>query len=216
MGWKDWFEQAWEVREEQIYRAFFGPDTGGIYPLDADVFAGFQKGGVDPRWLFEGVLKFPPTAMRTSWLFATSGLSNAWEDETPDPDGWSGLGCELVLEVEGDFDWANALLSRLLAFQILLGCGRYGDRGPLSIGDRIPLKNPIDGRQSLLTWCMVAPPHGYPTGFHLPTGRVEFLHLVGVTEAEAHFSRENGQEELLRLLSPLGYPVTAATRSAAV
>ena len=151
-----------------------------------------------------------------SWLFATSGLSNAWEDETPNPDGWSGLSCELVLEADGDFDWANALLRRLLAFQTLLGCGRYGDRGPLRIGDRIPLGNPIDGKQSLLTWCMVAPPIGYPSSFHLASGKVELLQVVGITETEARFARENGQEELFRLLSPVGYPVTAATRSAVI
>src|SRR5215472_4575039 len=98
MGWKEWFEQSWAEREEQVYRTFFGQDTGGIYTLDAGVFDSFQKGGVDPRWLFQGVLKFPPTATRASWLLATSGLSNAWEDETPDPEGWSGLGCELILE----------------------------------------------------------------------------------------------------------------------
>jgi hypothetical protein len=216
MGWKEWFEQAWAEREEQVYRTFFGHDTGGIYPLDTDVFASFQRGSVDPRWLFEGVLKFPPTATRASWLFATSVLSNAWEDETPNTEGWSGLGCELILEADGDFDWATALLRRLLAFQILLGCGRYGDRGPLSIGDRIPLGSPIDGRQSPLTWCMVAPPIGYPTDFHLQSGKVELLHLVGIAETEARFARENGQAQLLRLLTPLGYPVTAATRSAVV
>ena len=136
MSWEAWFEQVWAAREEQVYPTFFGPDTGGIYALDARVFEDFQKGGVDPRWLTHGVLKFAPTLTRGSWLFATSGLSNPWEDEQPDPDGWSGLGCELVIEAAGDFDWALTHLRRLLAFQILLASGCYEGKEPLGIGDR--------------------------------------------------------------------------------
>jgi hypothetical protein len=105
MSWEEWFEQVWATREERVYRTFFGPDTGGIYTLDAKVFEPFQKRGVDPRWLTHGVLKFPPTRTRGSWLFATSGLSNPWKDEQPNPDGWSGLGCELAIEAAGDFQW---------------------------------------------------------------------------------------------------------------
>jgi hypothetical protein len=40
--------------------------------------------------------------------------------------------------------------------------------------------------------------------------------LVGITEAEAHFAREEGQEELLRRLAPIGYPLTKAARSSVV
>lgn len=100
----------------------------------------------------------------------------------------------------------------MLAFQILLACGHYEGKEPLTICDRIPLRNPIDGQQSLLTWCIVAPPDGYPASFKLPSGRVEFLHLVGITEGEARFARENGHEALLRRLAPIGYPVTNAVR----
>jgi hypothetical protein len=212
MNWEEWFQNAWTVREEQFYQSFFGPNSGGIYPLDHHVFAGFAKGDVDPRWLTHGVIKFPPTTTRRSWLYATSGLSNAWDDEEPNPDGWSGLGCELIIEASADFDWALSLLRRLLAFQILLGWGRYEGKEPLVIGDRIPLRNSIDGEQSPLTWCLVAPPVGYPAKFQLPSGNVEFLHLVGVTEVEAQFAKENGYEELLRRISPVGYPVTNPAR----
>jgi hypothetical protein len=216
MSWEEWFEEVWAFREEQIYRTFFGPDTGGIYTLDARVFEDFQAGSVDPRWLTHGVLKFPPTPTRGSWLFATSGLSNPWEDEQPNPDGRSGLGCELVIEAAGDFEWALTHVRRLLAFQILLASGGYEGKEPLGIGDRIPLGNPIDSEQSLLTWCMVAPPIGYPNSFQLASGKVELFQLVGITEAEARFARDNGQDELLRLLARIGYPLTNAERSSVV
>jgi hypothetical protein len=216
MSSEQWFERAWAIREEQVYRSLFGPDTGGIYTLDAEIFRSFKKGEIDPRWLFHGVLKYPPTLARKSWLFVTSGLSNAWEDEVPNAEGPSGLGCELVVEANGDFEWAHALLRRLLAFQILLGHGHYEGKEPLRIGDRIPLRNPIDGGESRLTWCIVAPPFGYPSNFQLPSGRVEFLHLVGVTEPEARFVREMGQEKLLLRLSPIGYPTTNPARDSVV
>ena len=80
----------------------------------------------------------------------------------------------------------------------------------------IPLGTPIDSEQSLLTWCMVAPPIGYPGNFQLASGKVDFLHLVGIAEVEAHFAREKGQEELLRRLAPIGYPLTNPARSSVV
>src|SRR5215510_7275147 len=213
---QDWFETAWTVREEQIYRDLFGPDSGGIYPLDRKAFEPFGKGEVDPRWLTHGVCKFPPNGQRTTWLYVTSGLSNAWNDKEPDPNDWSGLGCELVLETTADFPWALFHLRRLLAFQILLGWGRYEGKELLSIGDRIPLRHPIDGADSLLTWLLVVPPFGYPAEFQLPSGRAAFLHIVGITETEAAFARNNEYLPLLAKLSPTGYPTTIPTRLSVV
>lgn len=212
MDTEDWFEEAWGVREEEIYPDLFGADGDGIYVLDGDVFEAFGKGGVDPRWLTHGVFKFPPNEKRDSWLYVTSGLSNAWHDEQNQPDGWSGLGCEIVMETAEDLEWALVHLQRVLAFQILLGWGRYKGKPLLGVGDRIPIRGPIDGEESELTWCLVAPPSGYPSEFKLPTGRVAFLHLVGITEAEASFARDKGYQGLLEKLQPHGYPVTAAGR----
>ncbi|MGE5326957.1 MAG: suppressor of fused domain protein [Deltaproteobacteria bacterium] len=212
-----WFENAWAVREEKVYPSLFGPCGGdSIYPLDQVIFEVFKKGGSDPRWLTHGVIKFPPTEARKSWLFVTSGLSNAWEDKEPEPEGPSGLGCELVMETCGDFGWALFHLRRLLAYQTLLGWGRYEGKDCLGFGDRIPLQAPIDGNQSLLTWCLVVPPAGYPPEFQLPSGRVTLLHIVGVTDAEIRFAGEQGYPALLRKLSPSGYPVTDASRDSVV
>lgn len=34
----------------------------------------------------------------TSWLYVSSGLSNAWEVDSSKPDEVSGLGCEFIIE----------------------------------------------------------------------------------------------------------------------
>lgn len=210
------FENAWYLREEVVFRQVFGQSSGEIYTLSADVFGFFNRKSVDPRWLTHGVIKFPPNGFRQTWVYATSGLSNAWEDDVFDPDGLSGLGCEIVFETADDFDWALRLMRRLLAYQILLGWGHYEGGDPFAIGSRIPLGGSIDRESSELKYCLIVPPKGYEPKFQIPSGRAEFYHIVGVTEAEFQFARTNGMESLLTLLSPAGYPVTNPARASVV
>lgn len=92
-------EDVWEFREVELYPSLFGQPEEGIYVLDADLFAVFGVENVDPRWLFLGVLVFPPTATRTSWLYVTSGGTTPWElDDDIDPEAPSWIGTELVIE----------------------------------------------------------------------------------------------------------------------
>jgi hypothetical protein len=212
----NWLELAWEIREERVYPSLFGSAQGGIYILDQASFAPFNVDSIDPRWLFHGVFKFPPTATRQTWVYVTSGLSNAWGDEEPSPDGPSGLGCELVFETTADFDWAVQLTQGLLAFQILLGWGRIKGKELLTVGDRVPLRSPIDHRSSSLTWALICPPRGYDASFNLPSGEVELLHVIGSTNDEAAFARERGYQSALDLLADRGYPVTDPLRTSAV
>ena len=90
-----------EWREERVYRACFGA-ADAIYPLDAAVFESFGMPEPDARWLTHGVLKFAPNETRDTFVYVTSGLSNAWHDDQPDSEGRSGMGCELVLETRED------------------------------------------------------------------------------------------------------------------
>jgi len=94
--WIRWFEAAWEHREEVVYRELFGePEGQGIYVLTPAVFERrFGGRGIDPRWLHHGVLVYPPNDRSGSWKYVTSGLSNAWEDDLPNPHDISGLGTE--------------------------------------------------------------------------------------------------------------------------
>lgn len=49
--WQEWFENAWAVREEKIYRSLFGDIGSEIYPLDSELFTGqFRQTSIDPRW----------------------------------------------------------------------------------------------------------------------------------------------------------------------
>ena len=198
---QDWFEKAWAVREEGLYPALFGDIGSGIYTLDADVFTTvFQQKSVDPRWLFEGVFECPPNGARRNWLYVSSGLSNAWEADSPNPDEVSGLGCEFIFECPEQSRWALVLLLRMVAFQILLSVGRFPNKGVLQIWDRIPLRSPIDGSSSTLNWVLVAPSLKFGDLQQLPSGRFQFLEFIGITENEAEYARENGGDKLLPLL----------------
>jgi hypothetical protein len=108
--WQEWFENAWAVREENIYRSLFDDIGSGIYPLNSELFTGqFRQTSIDPRWLTHGVFESKPSRTRASWLYVSSGLSNAWEADSAKPDGASGLGCEFIIECPSQSTWALLL-----------------------------------------------------------------------------------------------------------
>jgi hypothetical protein len=209
-----WFERVWAHREEEVYPSLFGRESKGIYPLSAEILTGtFKQDSIDPRWLHYGVFQFAPTAARRSWLYVTSGMSNDWESDSPDPNGFSGLGCEFILETVAESQWAILRLLHVMAFQILLAHQRYPGREMLSAYDRIPLKAPLVG-DSKLTFLIIAPPVGVPATVQLESGRFEFFHLAAVTDSEAAFAREIGGPELLQAHVLAGhYPVIDPNRN---
>ena len=212
--WQEWFENAWAVREEKIYRSLFGDIGSGIYPLGAELFTGqFRQTAIDPRWLSHGVFESMPSGSRASWLYVSSGLSNAYEADSAQPDEVSGLGCEFIFECPSQSEWALFLLRRLVAFQILLSVGRLEGRGRLEVWDRIPLLTPIDGKSSKLNWVFVVPAPNFSERQLLPSGQFHFLEFIGISEEEAEFARKNGGERLLTLLAQReAAPVTDPSR----
>jgi len=172
----------------------------------------FQQTNVDPRWLHYGAFQFAPTPTRKSWLYVTSGMSNAWEDDQPDPKACSGLGCEFVFETTEAGQWPILLL-HVMACQILACHGRYPGRPPLSVFDRIPLRCAIDGRDSSVRTVMLAPsPYGIEQ--QLESGTFDFVQVVGITEEEALYAKENGGPTLLdRLKNAQAFPVTDPRRA---
>ncbi|MCR9200539.1 MAG: suppressor of fused domain protein [Planctomycetaceae bacterium] len=208
----DWFEDVWEHREERLYPKLFGSVGDAIYPLSPAIFTDTFRQEFDPRWLHCGVFESPPNSKHASWLYVTSGLSNAWEDDEPDPTSPSGLGCEFVFETSGQARWAIVRMLHVMAFQILLAHGRYPDRDVLELYDRIPLRDSLTPEPSELTWLMVAPPAGTDR-FQLDSGEVELLALVGITEGEAQHAREHSGGILLqRLQEADAFPVTNPQR----
>lgn len=214
----DWFEQAWEEREERLYLRLFGQSEPKIRVLTFELFRDrFGQTTVDPRWLHHGVLVFPPNDRDAHFRYVTSGMSNAWEDENPHSEGVSGLGVEYILTTSSFHEWAMGVTLNMLAFQLLLAAGRLGKAALVGMHDRVPLRAPIDGKQSALTHILFAGAPGLGESEHLPSGRFEFLQLIGISDAEATYARKHGGDALVALLQERGgYPLTDAARASVV
>lgn len=210
-------ERVWTHREEVVYPRLFGPLMPSIAPLSAELFRDmFRQESVDPRWLHVGVMTAPPSGQRASWLYVTSGLSNPWEDDGPrSPGEPSGLGREFVLETTEPADWAIVRLQHVAAFELLLAAGRYPGHEPLGVHDRLPLRGPITlGGDSALRWLLVATGAGYASRIPMESGAVDLLTLVGITDDEAAFGREQGGDELVaRLRAGGSFPVSDPRRA---
>lgn len=92
----------------------------------------------------------------------------------------------------------------MVAFQILLSCGRFAGKGLLQVWDRIPLRGSIDGLSSRLNYTLLTPAAEFPGPHQLPSGRFEFMQFIGITEDEAEYARRIGGAELLSLLKHHG------------
>ncbi|MCF6443066.1 suppressor of fused domain protein [Pseudoalteromonas luteoviolacea] len=183
-------EDSWEQREERVYPELFGGTGEGIYPLDASLFKNqFGIDDIDPRWLHFGVFKCAPTSDRKTWVYVTSGMSNTWESDAPQE--YSGFGTEFILETEVKSDCAINTLRSLVALNILVSVGHYGEKPLIDYGDRIPMK--IEPNISSL---MVVKPIQHPEYFDLESGRVDILQIAGITAQELEYAKANGSEAL--------------------
>lgn len=209
-------EEAWAQREDVVYPALFGQQSRGIFVLTWEHFSRWNV-EPDPRWLHIGVFEFAPTPARPSWLYVTSGASNPWDVDPgeSDPQEYSGLGTELVLETRGPADWAVSALLQLLAYNILLAHGNLGEARVLDYGARIPLGGAINGDPScLLRSVAVTRPSHLPASFALASGLVDLLHVVGITESEVELARATSTAGLVAALQEAGaYPVTDPPRA---
>lgn len=216
----NFLERVWAHREEQIYPELFGELGPGIFTLDVDTFRNVFQKSPDPRWLFTGVFECPPCSKHADWVYVSSGLSNPWEQDEPadSPDQPSWLGMEFMFRTTDQGAWGIRLVQRIAAYEILLAHGRFEGHGHLSFGDRVPLRGPIEpGSESSLTCLLIAPPAVHPKLFQLESGGVEFVQLVGISEREADFGRENGRDALIQLLADQGaYASTNPRRNSIV
>jgi hypothetical protein len=214
-------KEVWTYREQTAYPKLFGVPSRGIFPLDAGIFEQiFDVEEVDPRWLHLGVMEFKPTPVRDSWIYVTSGASNPFETEPQDylPGDYSWLGMEFVIEVPSQADWPIHALHRLLAYQLLVSHGHFGDYDPVTYGDRVPAGGKVDrSEDSQLTFLAIAKPSHYASTVQLDSGIFEFLHVVGITEQERDYAKATSTEELIAMLQSHGaYPVTDPKRTTVV
>ena len=203
-------EDAWEEREEVVYPEVFGDTGPGIYPLSNGVFEQLDAQSVDPRWLTHGVFQSPPNDTRNTWVYVTSGMSNPWESD--EPQEYSGFGVEFVLETEQASTWAINMLHTLMAYNLMLASGQMGEPALLDYGDRIPFALSDD-----ITAMVIAPPFQLPENIEIKSGRVDFLQIVGVTEAELTHAQETSSEALIEMLiEETGGLITAKQRKSVV
>jgi hypothetical protein len=188
---------AWAEREELLYPELFGSEGEGIFPLAFDLFSDvFSQTEVDPRWLHIGVFRFAPTLDRPTWLCVSSGLSNDWEDE-----GRPGLGHEMVLETRWQTDTAISTLQHLIAYDLLLAHGRYGEPRGLEAGTRVHAPIAL-GDHGAMDGILVTP--WRQRHFSTSSGPVSLLGCVGVTAAELAFSKVEGSDALIYRLGEAG------------
>lgn len=197
--WQQRFEAIWEDREERKYRALFGNANGdSIWPLDAGAFQPFGARECDPRWFHHGVFEFEPSPQRETWAYVSSGLSNPWDDEVFCPQGDSGLGMEFVIETTRQAPWAIGVLRQVIAYQLLLAAGHFGERPLLGPWHRLPPRCPIDGSEgSPLTALLVVPALELPTRVALDSGGFDLLHIIGITTDEHAYACAHGSDALL-------------------
>lgn len=227
--WEEWFQQVWAVREDVEYPRLFGPLDGRVELLKAAQFEMMGFPDPDARWLHHGVLTSPPHQGRPGvWAHVTTALSNPWGDDPRDADPRlpSGLGFEIALMTPmapGNRDspsapapWAVGVLHWLMAMQVLAASGRV-QGGTLQMGDLVRLHRPIDGedgRSALRNLAMLPMPGGQGAGkFALPSGTVDVLLAVGITDAEYEMALSAGGNALWdRLKLARAWPVTDARR----
>lgn len=187
-------EESWEEREEIHYRRLFGSTGKGIYPLSFELFEKqFGSKNIDPTWLTYGVFECPPDEKRKTWVYVTSGMSNPWVAE--EKMDFSGFGVEFLMESFEESSWGIAALQSLMAFNILLSAGHYGEREMLDYGHRVPLKI-----QPNIINVVFSAPKDHPISFDLKSGKVELLQVLGITAEELAYAKAHGSNSLVEII----------------
>jgi hypothetical protein len=210
----DWFEETWRHRDTVLYPEILGRDSGSsIITIPYVAFEQLGASQVDPRWLHCGVLTFPPVTSNVGFTFVTSGLSNDWDDEGPDPTSTSGLGIELRVDNVSDEHWPKDVLLRLSAMQLLIGAGRFAGARLLGDGDRVRVGGETFGDGSDMTGLLATK----VADLQIASGSFQMIGLFAISDAEREFAAANGAEALLSLLREnTTYPINDVTRRSVV
>jgi hypothetical protein len=110
-------------------------------------------------------------------------------------------------------DWAIGLLNKLMVYQLAVAEGLMsGER--LEVAQRVPLMGlRCVPENSSIQAIVVGRPDAVTKSFVLESGRVTFLQLVGITQAEYAWSIAYGVELLLDAMSSSYQLVTVLDRS---
>lgn len=216
-AWQKWFEDIWAMREDGVYRRLFGKVGPHVHTIPPQLFAQIGlKQEPDPRWLVHGVFEVEPTEKLPFWTYITTALSNPWgiDPQTADPDKPSGLGFELLMHTPEQSRWAIQVLHWLMAINILAASGMlHGDT--VFAGARVPLHTSIDPQRpdSPVRNLLITDASHIIPGFKLPSGTVELLLCLGITDAEMKLAATQTYDETMELLKSSGvFPVTNPSR----
>jgi len=207
-------------RHSLLYPEFFAGLDPVSYSLSPELFTRlWRQTAVDPRWLRVHVHKAAPSAVRTTWLYVTCGLSDPdLTSSTLLEKGLSGLGAEFTLETPNEAPWAMRRLQEIASLQLVIAAGRFGEHRLLDDEDLVPLHGPISSPSaSALHWLLIAPARRPPYAFELASGMVRFRSLLGITPEEAMFAQQFGSDNLVVLLQRNGFfPLVDAERRSVV
>jgi hypothetical protein len=214
--WQKWFQDVWADREDRVYRGLFGSVGPRVHTIPPELFQQLGVAEPDPRWLVHGVFEIAPPARLPYWTYVTTALSNPWGEDpaTVDHTAPSGLGFELLMHAPAAAPWAIQVLHWLMAVNIMAASGLLqGDT--VCAGGRIPLHTGIDPQKpsSLIrNLLIVEATHLTPT-FELPSGTVDLLLCLGVSDSEMRLAETLGYDEMLTKLSDAAvFPVTDPDR----
>ncbi|UTW60006.1 suppressor of fused domain protein [Kordiimonas sp. SCSIO 12603] len=192
----DMLEKCWKQRDEELYVELFGKAETEQLALTEELFKEeFGRQNIHPFWLHHSVLTFSPTEDRATWIYATSGMSNAWDGLT---DEYSGLGIEFIMEYDAPNPSAKEFIAKLMAYNLLLAMGHYKDKASLALWDILPLEEQADLLRA--SHIMLAPPKNFPAEINLITGRSELLQIYALSEEEAKNAEAMGTEAYWKAL----------------
>ena len=146
--WAEWYQQAWSLRDDEVYLELFPTITDGIVTLgDTDALQAWleselsQVEEADPAWGSFGVRTVAPSEDRPFWTYVTSGLSNPFTvgpgDEFSE-EGPSGIGYELVIHTVEEARWPILRLLDMMAYNLV--CLKA-----FAPGVRFPVEGTLDG-----------------------------------------------------------------------
>ncbi len=189
-------EQCWQQREEHFYKGMFGGVHARKTMLqDSDFTENFGRKNIHPFWLHHAVLEYVPNKDRHGRVFATSGMSNAWDGMK---DEWSGLGVEFFLEEKAEDTNAETTLKNMMVYNLLLSIGHFADSASLKLWDIIPADEFL--HESPYTAFLLAPPLTLASEIELTTGKFELLQIIGLNKEEAGEVKNQGPEAYYKRL----------------
>ncbi len=215
--WQKWFQDVWAHREETVYRQLFGSVGPHVHTIPPELFQRLgHQAKPDPRWLVHGVFEVSPTEKLPYWSYITTALSNPWGEDpaTVNKAEPSGLGFELLMHTPVAAPWAIQVLHWLMAVNILAASGLLQGE-TVCAGGRIPLHTSIDPQRpaSLIKNLIIVEAEHLTPQFELPSGTVDLLLCLGVTDSEMILAQTLDYDVMLAKLSEANiFPVTDPDR----